>query len=212
MRMELVDDAAAGVQTVMRSVVGGQRFHHAAFHLIDDGVPVGVQIVLQIGVLDNLHRVREADLRLILDGRSGIHLWPGLSVSEEHVQSNPGRECGLTVLTRNLHIRIAEPPGAVGLHPSVDVPDDELLPRLQPETLPCPLSLGVFEFLDKADGLDCRLPIEIPTLVHSDRQIVVIPLDGKLHQLAADDAAIADILCVLLGLILLLTHCSSMVS
>ena len=70
MRMKLIDDTARRVETIVSAVVGGEGFHHTAFELIDDGVAVRGEVVLQVGGLDYLHCIREADLRLILDGSS----------------------------------------------------------------------------------------------------------------------------------------------
>ena len=46
-----VKPTPAGVKAIVGSVVGGQRLHHPALHLVDDGVPVGVEIVFEVGIL-----------------------------------------------------------------------------------------------------------------------------------------------------------------
>ena len=83
--MELIDNTAGGVEAIVGTIVRGEGLHHTASLLVDDGVPIGVQIILEVGGLDDFHRIGEADLRLILDGGGRVHLRPGFAISKEHV-------------------------------------------------------------------------------------------------------------------------------
>ena len=180
----------------MSAVVGGEGFHHTALELIDDGVAVRGEVVLQVSGLDDLHCIREADLRLILDGGSGVDLRAGLAIGEEHVQADAGGECCLAVLACDLDVGVTEAPSPVRVLPAKDVPDDELLPRLKTEALPGPLTLGVLEALDEGDDADRRLAIEVPALVEGVVQIAVVSLYGQLYQLAGEDLLVSYLLSV----------------
>ena len=74
-----------------------------------------------------------------------------------------------------------------------------MLPRLQHESLPGPFTLGVLEALDESDGSGRCLPVEIPPFVQRIPEVIVVSLDGQLHQLAGQDPPSPDILCVLFG-------------
>ena len=200
MGMELIDDTAGGVQAIVGTIVRGEGFHHAALHLVDDGVPVGVQVVLQVGVLDDFNGIGEADLRLVLDGGGRIHLRPSLTVSKEHVQADASRESRLAILTGNLHIHIPESASAIGILPAEDVPEDEVLPRLQHKPLPGPFTLGVLKSLDKTDGPHRCLAVKVPSLVQRISEVIVVALNRQLYQLAGQDPFVPDVLCILLCL------------
>ncbi len=90
MGVELVDDAATRIQTIVRAVIRRQGLHRTALQLIDDRVSVWREVVFQIGRLDDLHGIRKADFRLILDRGRRVNLRAALAVGEEHIQPDAG--------------------------------------------------------------------------------------------------------------------------
>ena len=197
--VELVDNAATRVQTVVRAVIGRERFHRTAFEFIDDRISVWRKVVFQVGRLDDLHRIRKAYLRLILDRRGRVDLRAALAVGEKHIQPDAGRQCGFAVLACDLDISVSKAARAVGILPPEDIPQYELLPRLQSEPLSCPLALGMFEFLDKVNSAHCGFLIEIPTFVERTVEVGIVTLDGKADILADENSAGAYLLGIKFG-------------
>ena len=134
---------------------------------------------------------------MILDGRSRIDLRSCLTIRKEHIKPYACRQCSLAILSGNLNIDITESASAVSLHPSKDVPEDELLPRFQLESLASPFAFSVLELFNEADGSLGSLAVEVPSLVQSVLQIVIVPLDGKGNIFADQHFSVEDLLGVL---------------
>ena len=208
-RMKLIDDGTRGRETIVCTIVRGEWLHRAALQLVGNGVAIRSEIVLEVCCLDNSHRIREAELRLVFDRSGRIDLWARLAIGKEHQQSRTRGEHRLAVLTRDLDVGIAKPACAVSVHPAKDVPDDKLLPGLKFETLTRPHALGVLELLDEVDGTSSRLAVEVPPSIESNIEVIVVPLHRQAHILAHQHLARYYLLGVLLGcMYLCLTHLS----
>ena len=134
---------------------------------------------------------------MILDGGCRIDLRSCLTIRKEHIKPYACRQCSLAILSGNLNIDITESASAVSLHPSKDVPEDELLPRLQLESLSSPFALRMFEFLYESDCSHGSLAIKVPSLVQSILQIIIVPLDGKGYKFTDQHFSVEDLLGVL---------------
>ena len=199
MGVKLVDDAATRIQTVVRAVIRRERFHRTAFEFIDDRVSVWREVVFQIGRLDDLHSIRKAYLRLILDRRGRVNLRAALAVGEEHIQPDTGGQRSLAVLAGDLDISVSEAARAVGILPPEDIPQHELLPRLQSEPLSRPLAFGMFEFFDEVDRTQSGFLIEIPSLVERTVEVGVVASDSESDILADENLAGAHLLGIKFG-------------
>lgn len=89
--VEFVDDAARGIQTIVRAVVRRQGLHHAAARLINNRVAEWREVVLEVGSTDDLDGISKAYFRLIFDRGGRIDLGARLAVGEEHVEPHAGR-------------------------------------------------------------------------------------------------------------------------
>ena len=194
--MKFIDDGTRRRETIVRSIVRGKRFHCATFQLVGYGVAIRSEIVLEVCCFDNSHSIGEAELRLVLDRSCRVDLWARLAIGKEHQQARTRREHCLAILARDLDVGITKPACTISVHPAKDVPDDELLPRLELETLARPDTLGVLELLNEVDGTRGCLAIKIPTLIESHVEVVVVAFHCQAHELAHQEFARANLLCV----------------
>ena len=199
MGVELVDDAARGIQTVVRAVVRRQGLHRAAACLVNNRVAERREVVLEVGGTDDLDGIGKADLRLVLDRGGRIDLGARLAVGEEHVEPHAGRESRLAVLAGNLYVGIAETTCAVGILPAENVPEHEVLPRFEPEAATGPLTFGVLEALDETDCTQRRPAVEVPTAFECAVLIGIVTAHGKTDVFANQYAAVAYLFGIDLG-------------
>ena len=115
----------------------------------------------------------ENDGCLLPIGRSAVHFGCGLVISIEQIQSDRGRELGLSVFLSDLHIGSTELPVTVLIHDPEDVPDDLFLPRQQPERLSVPFALGVLQVLNKSNGPICFRLIIMRSRKHESGRFII---------------------------------------
>ena len=162
--MALVADTAVDIQTILVLRVLRERlvrrcglFHH------DASLPEHPDIALQLrNTLDELGRRIEADLRLGLVDGGSIYLRRALSVQEEHVQGDHGREGGLSVLTRDIDVRVGVLALLGGLVlQSEDIGQAEELPRLPLDGPAGEFALVMLEHAREADHTKEGGPVEV---------------------------------------------------
>ena len=152
-------------------------------HLIKPGVavvhdPLGGSsdlgtLIQRRGLLHHAPGNIENDRRLLPIGRSAVHFGGRLVISVEQVQSDRGRQLGLSVFLSNLHIGSTELPMTILIHDPEDVPDDLFLPRQQPEWLPVPFTLGVLQVLNKSNGPICFRLIIMRSRKHESGRFII---------------------------------------
>jgi hypothetical protein len=118
---------------------------------------------------DHAFGLVEHDPRLVAGGGGGVDLRPLLTVGDQQVERDPGRQRALAVLTRHGAVGGAEAPEAVGPLPAEQAAGDERLPGRECEGLPGPLALAVAQEAAEVDGVLRRLGVEAQPLARSSR-------------------------------------------
>ena len=95
MGMKLIDDAARRVQSVVRTIVRGERLEHPALRLVGNRISEDRKVLFQVSSLDDLGSIREAYLRLILDRRRRIDLRAAFAIGKEHISPMPAESAVL---------------------------------------------------------------------------------------------------------------------
>ena len=100
-------------------------------------------------LLHHVHRHVKYNGSLLPVRGTAVNLRAPLIVSAGHVKRHAGRQLGLSVLLRYLHICSIILPVTIFFDCAEHVPDDCLLPREQVKRLPPPSSLRMFQAADK---------------------------------------------------------------
>ena len=152
LRVQLVEDARADVQTVLGGDVAGQhlidaaggQIHHALCGRHDfDALHERGRLPHHIGG----HVKHNAGLLAV--GRAGIDLRLPLVVVDQHVQRQRRAQLGFTLFLGDFDVcrRVLPHVRAVVPHRAEHIADDFLLPRQQGEVLPVELALRVLQIL-----------------------------------------------------------------
>ncbi len=141
------------------------------------------------GCRDHPGSIRPHNLGLIPRGCGRKHLRTCLAIGRQAIQANAGRHGRLAVALADLEVGGVEP--AIGADmPAEQGPHDELLPRLQPESLTCELSLGQHQHVfEKGDGAECRRRVPAQPPRGAGPAVPQVPLTGEAHQTTRRDLA-----------------------
>ena len=138
---------------------------------------------------DHAFGLVEHDPRLVPAGRGGVDLGALLTVGDQQVEADPGRERALAVLPWHRAVGGAEASETVGALPAEQAADDERLPGREREGLPGPLALGVTKKAKELDRMARGTGVEAESTARGRGQVGEMTLAGEADETIAEDLA-----------------------
>ena len=179
LRVQLIENNAVGVETVLVANVSGKHLVDAARGLIDDPL-LGVQNFDALGKCrthtNHVSSHIENDGCLLSVGSAAIDLGTFLTVTAGQKQSHGSGKFGLALFLGDFDICGIKLAVAVGLERSEYITDDLLLPVNQFKGLSRPSAFGMAKALNKGDRIVSGILIVVGAFGHKTGRLILFQL------------------------------------